>query len=173
MDDVVYLPATEIARAIRRKIISSEGGADGGAGIKKLLEESGTSESHLLTKRGIEMWANYEMSSAQLARLQIRVNEFRSSMLSFMEQYDPIICPTIPFPAPPNGVTRDAIMMEGTSYASAYNIVGWTCTVVRGCASTEGLAKWVQVVARPGGKTWPSTWKQYWADGTGPTCRRL
>ena len=86
---------------------------------------------------------------AEFTALLEEVDRFRSGMLTFMEQYDVILCPTCAYPAPPHGLLMTDAMRKGTSYTGAYNLTGWPGAVVRGGTSPEGLPIGVQVVARP------------------------
>ena len=77
------------------------------------------------------------------------VDAYRSEMLTFLQQYDVILCPVCAFPAPPHGSTMEPEMRKGFSYTGAYNLTGWPGVVVRAGTSPEGLPIGVQVVARP------------------------
>jgi len=74
---------------------------------------------------------------------------FRSTMLSFMEAYDVILCPACAFPAPPHGYSYSVEGLRGYSYTQTYNLTGWPGAVVRGGTSPEGLPIGVHIVARP------------------------
>ncbi len=70
-------------------------------------------------------------------------------MLSFLEQYDVILCPVNSSPALPHGATFDEDKLPGFSYTVAYNLTGWPVVIVRAGTSPEGLPIGIQVVARP------------------------
>ena len=93
---------------------------------------------------------------------------FRSAMLRFLEKYDVIICPVNAYPALPHGTTFENDNLAAFSYTETYNLTGWPAVVVRG-DSAEGLPIGVQIVSRPGVKTWPWQWpttsKLLWAVG--------
>ena len=78
-----------------------------------------------------------------------KVDAFRSAMLSFMQNYDVIICPVAAFPALPHGESMTDENTKGASYTGTYNITGWPSTVVRAGTSPEGMPIGVQAVARP------------------------
>jgi amidase len=74
---------------------------------------------------------------------------FRSTMLSFLEKYDVILCPVHAYPALPHGTTFDNDNLAAFTYTQTYNLTGWPGAVVRAGVSPEGLPIGVQVVARP------------------------
>ena len=120
-------------------------GADGRAWVRRLLQRAGTTEMHPMLRQRFDEAKAVEV--AEYTALLEEVDRFRSGMLSFMEQYDVILCPTCAYPAPPHGqLLTDA---KSTSYTRAYNQTGWPGAVVRGGTSPEGLPIGVQVVARP------------------------
>ena len=120
-------------------------GADGRAWVRRLLQRAGTTEMHPMLRQRFDEAKAVEV--AEYTALLEEVDRFRSGMLSFMEQYDVILCPTCAYPAPPHGqLMADA---KSTSYTRTYNQTGWPGAVVRGGTSLEGLPIGVQVVARP------------------------
>ena len=97
----------------------------------------------------LEIQKEREMSSAEAGGLVFQWDMFRSTMLSFLENYDVIICPVNATPAMPHGVTFDEDKLPAFSYTMSYNLTGWPGAVVRGGTSPEGLPIGVQIVARP------------------------
>lgn len=121
--------------------------ADCGEDLEKLLESAGTTDIHPWTKAIMEMSRSKTKSSAEFSGLMVRWDMFRSKMLSFMENYDLIICPVCAYPAMHHGTTFE--MFPAFSYTMTYNLTGWPAAVVRAGTSPEGLPIGVQVVARP------------------------
>ncbi|AKB85075.1 amidase [Methanococcoides methylutens] len=121
--------------------------ADGGYWIEKSLEDAGTTEIHPFTEGILEDCNLKAGSSADFSELLIQLDRFRSKMLSFMENYDVIICPVCAYPAMPHGTTFENF--SAFSYTMTYNLTGWPGAVVRAGTSPEGLPIGVQVVARP------------------------
>jgi amidase len=108
---------------------------------QKLLLEAGTIER-------IEPSENEKTISAMaLADLSEDLAGFRSDMLSFMEEYDAIVCPVNAYPAIPHDTW--AKKYPGFSYTMTFNLTGWPVAVVRAGTSSEGLPIGVQIVARP------------------------
>jgi amidase len=119
--------------------------ADGSAWIQRWLDAAGTTEPHpILRDRflGVE-----PISTAEFSALLSRWDHLRSEMLTFMEDYDVIICPVNAFPAAPHG--QVFAKGDGYTYTRIYNYTGWPVVVVRGGTSAEGLPIGVQIVARP------------------------
>jgi len=123
--------------------------ADGGAGVQMLLQMVGTTEVHSWTQGLLEFDRENAMTTAEFGGLMLRWAMFNSSMLSFMEKYDVIICPVCAYPALPHGASVELDKVPAFSYTMAYNLTGWPGVVVRGGTSPEGLPIGVQVVARP------------------------
>jgi amidase len=116
--------------------------ADGGAAVQRLLHASGTTEMHPLIQ-----WTQAEpaLSCAEYTDLLGHWDAWRSDMLSWLEQYDVIICPVCAHPAAPHGAFERAT----SSYVKPFNLAGWPAGSVRGGASPDGLPIGVQVVGMP------------------------
>jgi amidase len=124
-------------------------GADSGAGLRMLLMLSGTDETHALMTRLLEVLSTSRMTTAELVGLVFQLDAWRSAMLSFMRDYDLIICPPCARTAMPHGTTFDEDNQLVFSYSMIYNMTGWPGAVVRASTSPEGLPVGVQLVARP------------------------
>ncbi|HEX6622330.1 MAG TPA: amidase [Pyrinomonadaceae bacterium] len=124
-------------------------GADGGAGLRMLLHMSGTTETHALMDRLLELLGQRPLSTAEFGGLAFQLDAYRSAMLSFMRDYDAILCPPCARAAMPHGTTFDEENYLSFTYTMNYNLTGWPGAVVRAAASAEGLPLGVQLVARP------------------------
>ena len=122
-------------------------GSDGRAWTQRLLDRYGTTEIHPWLARRFEQAKAVPVED--FTAMLESVDEFRSSMLTFMQNYDVIICPVAAFPALPHGESLKDENSKGMSYAGTYNITGWPSTVVRCGTSPEGLPIGVQAVSRP------------------------
>lgn len=119
--------------------------ADGGAWIRRLLKEAGTTEVHPVLQ---DRFLGHEaLPSAEFTALLTELDRVRSAMLSFLANYDLIICPVNAFPAMPHGAV--SARGDGYTYTRIYNLTGWPTATVRGGTSPEGLPIGVQIVARP------------------------
>jgi len=124
--------------------------ADGGAEApQRGLQMAGTTEIHLWAQQLLEFCQANTMTTAEFTHFMVQWAIFNSSMLSFMEKYDVIICPVCAYPALPHNATMALDKLPGVSYTMTYNLTGWPSVVVRGGTSPEGLPIGVQVVARP------------------------
>jgi amidase len=120
-------------------------GADGGDTLDLLLEDCRTtspspqiadslSQSRPMIDQSefnhtINLWDNY-----------------RSSMLSYFEDFDVLICPVNAETAIGHEAQED---MRGYSYTLAYNLTGWPAITIR-CGTDEmGMPIGLQIVARP------------------------
>jgi amidase len=121
--------------------------ADGGAGLEELLEMAGTKKVHPLMQRVLDLQRAHAKSMATFCTLMGQWDAFRRSLLSFMEEFDVMVCPVCSFPGMEHGSTYDRL--SAFSYTMTYNLTGWPAAVVRAGNSGEGLPIGVQVVARP------------------------
>jgi len=165
-DNGLYKPSEDTVQTIQKiaKMISSAG-----LNIKEkvpegLDESAEINSSYLLTgdwlKRMIDHYGTkktslewiYELpnpSSSEHAILVEKVDNFRSSMLSFWNNYDVLICPVSPMPAPPGDAESELDVTTYFSYTIAFNTTGWPSVVIRGGTSKEGLPIGIQIVAPP------------------------
>jgi amidase len=123
--------------------------ADGGASVQRLLQMVGTTETHPFVQQFGEILRPHAMTTAEFTGVLVRWDMFRSTMLTFLEKYDVIICPVCALPAWPHSTTITEEQLLAGSYSITYNLTGWPAAVVRGGTSPEGLPIGVQVVARP------------------------
>lgn len=116
--------------------------ADGGASVRRLLQEAGTTEHSF-------PWlsAAQPVTATQLDASITKWYRVRSTMLSFLKNYDVILCPVNAFPAMPHGAEGEDL--RAFSYTMTYNLTGWPGAVVRGGTSPDGLPIGVQIVAQP------------------------
>jgi amidase len=124
-------------------------GADGGAGLRMLLAFSGTDETHALMTRLLEVLSQVSLTTAELEGLVFQLDMWRSQMLSFMRDYDLVLCPPCAREAMPHGTTFDDDNQLVFVYTMLYNMTGWPGVVVRAGATSEGLPVGAQLVARP------------------------
>jgi amidase len=136
-----------VALARTFELSSQLSGGDGRAWVRRLLSKAGTTAIHPWLIRRLDEAQPLEVAE-YTAGLE-DVDRFRSEMLSFMQNYDVILCPVCAFPAPPHGTTFTEEMWKGFSYTGAYNLTGWPGAVVRAGSSPEGLPIGVQIVAQP------------------------
>ena len=122
------------------------GGGDGRAWTQRLLDKAGTTQkSPFLASR----FASAEPIPVEDFTLALEeLDQYRSDMLGFMQDYDVIICPTAAMPAPPHGETI-ADSNRQAFYTGPYNLTGWPGTVVRCGTSDDGLPIGVQAITRP------------------------
>ncbi len=143
--DEVRPPGIEETNELRASVM----GIDGGVGIQNLLQTVGTKEVHPLLERRQIRARSEPLTGEKVVEILERWDQFRSTMLSFLERYDIILCPVNPYPALPHGATMDDKIYDSFSYTRTYNLTGWPSAVVRGGTSSEGLPIGVQIVGRP------------------------
>ncbi|HJY80876.1 MAG TPA: amidase family protein, partial [Candidatus Binatia bacterium] len=121
--------------------------ADGGTGLQKRLQMLGTAEISPLLQQSLKLFGPYLRTTTEFFSFIVNLDLFRSTMLTFLEKYDVILCPVNAYPALPHGTTWDNL--SAFTYTMTYNLTGWPGVVVRGGTSPEGLPIGVQVIARP------------------------
>ena len=117
--------------------------ADGGAWLRRLLENAGTVGSGSLAPFPVKD----EVPSPQFTKLIEDLDGVRSRLLHFMRDVDLIVCPAMAMPAVKHGGSNAPGYFDG--YNEPHNITGWPVAVVRVGTSPEGLPIGVQLVARP------------------------
>jgi amidase len=132
----------ELAEA-RRKF----SGASGGDHMRRKLAKHGT----LQASPGLNLTGN-ELPSSEFTYWCEVMDAIKSEQLSWVEQYDLVICPVNA--NPPRKVPHEYVRAPGSSgggYTSQYNTTGWPAGVVRAGTSTDepGLPLGIQVVAQP------------------------
>lgn len=165
-DNKLSKPSADTAQTIQDVVnIISSAGLSTREDFPKGLEESATlNRSYLLSgewlKRMVEKYGTTKTSlewiyglpnpsSPDYAKVVEKVDQFRSSMLSFWNNYDVLICPVNPMPAPLGNAEPEIDVSTYFSYTIAFNMTGWPCVVIRGGTSKEGLPIGVQIVAPP------------------------
>ncbi len=89
-----------------------------------------------------------------------RIQQYRSEMLSFMQDFDVILCPVMNGPADsyseqetkkPKKLEDEYAVLQGSgySYCMAFNITGWPAASVPVGRSSTGLPFGVQVASKP------------------------
>ena len=121
--------------------------ADGGAGVESMLKMAGTTRVHPLMRRVLELQRQGAKSAGEFAALVGQWDTFRREMLSFMSNYDAILCPVCSFAGMVHGSTYDRLSCF--SYTMTSNLTGWPAAVVRGGTTQQGLPIGVQIIARP------------------------
>ena len=122
--------------------------ADGGEGLRTLLGMAGTKKTHALMDAMLTH-SGEPKSAVLLQGLWAQVSMYRSTMLSFLKNYDVILCPVNALPAIEHGTSFNPDIIPAFSYTIAHNLTGWPGAVIRCGASSEGLPVGVQAVARP------------------------
>lgn len=122
------------------------------AEVRRFFQASGTSEGEIspFLRKAIDALKQFKpMTAGEVDDLMARLDLYRSSMLSFMEDFDAILCPVNAYPALEHGLFGDWDHDRGWTYTYAYNLTGWPGVVVRGGTTNQGIPVGVQVVARP------------------------
>lgn len=126
-------------------ILSRVFSADGGEMVEALLEDCRTTEpsSALGGMDGVNVPVIDQREFAQVINLW---DNFRSSMLSYFNDFDVLLCPVNGQTAIP--LDQDENMAEYT-YTNTYNLTGWPAAVVRAGTDALGLPIGIQIVAAP------------------------
>jgi amidase len=121
--------------------------ADAGAGVRALLAEAGTGETHAYMDEVLKIMGDTPLSGANFAALLAELDGFKAEMLAFMQDYDALLCPTTVSAAVPHGGFFGP-QWPGVSSTLQFNLTGWPAAVVR-AGQTGDLPIGVQIAARP------------------------
>jgi amidase len=123
---------------------------DGGAGTRAFLKSIGSDPISPLFEQALTYSVAPAMANTTEALAAfVRWDQFRNSMLRFLENYDAILSAVAPYPAVAHGTSFEAENRKGFGYTQMYNLTGWPTATVRVGTSPEGLPLGVQVAARP------------------------
>ena len=122
--------------------------ADGGAGVRALLAEAGTTDPHPLIQLWLDRQGDSPLSASEFAGLLAALDQWRGQMQTFFADHDAILCPVWATPAIEHGKLAEAGWPD-ISYTRQYNLTGWPGAVVRAGTSEGGLPIGVQIVAAP------------------------
>lgn len=123
---------------------------DGGAGVRAFLKSVGTERISPLFEQSLSSRSAPAMANTTEALAAFtRWDAYRNTMLGFMQRYDALLSPVLPYVAPRHGTSFDPLLQAGTGYAQMHNLTGWPSATVRVGTSPEGLPIGVQVAARP------------------------
>ena len=111
---------------------------DGGAGARAFLKSIGTNEISPLFERALAITPAMPNTTEALSAFA-RWDLFRNSMLRFIENYDALLSPVMPYPALLHGTGWDDDKVIGFGYPQMHNLTGWPTATVRIGTSPEGL----------------------------------
>jgi amidase len=99
----------------------------------------------------IDVWRSYGegVTASELYDVLRRWDAFRASMLAFMADFDVLVTPVFPRPAPRHGEVKVEGERDPTSYTTPHSLTGWPAATVPAGRSPEGLPIGVQLVAAP------------------------
>lgn len=123
---------------------------DGGVGVRAFVKTAGTERLSPLFEQSLTSRSAPAMGSTTEALAAFnRWDAYRNTMLAFMQGYDALLSPVLPYVAPLHGTSFDPEKQRGVGYAQMHNLTGWPAATVRVGTSPEGLPIGVQVAARP------------------------
>jgi amidase len=109
----------------------------------------GSTELSPFMQRFLRLMRLQSLSTSDFMGMLFQCDAWRSAMLTFMDNYEVILCPAVAYPAPLHGVGTRLGSFPAFSYTSTYNLTGWPAAVVRAGTSADGLPIGVQIVGRP------------------------
>jgi amidase len=89
-------------------------------------------------------WGWHDLPGGETVRLLEDWDTFRTALLTFMDSFDVIVCPTSPGPADLHGEGLEPMF----NYTLPFSLSGQPCVVLPVGTSEEGLPIGVQVVGR-------------------------
>jgi amidase len=122
-------------------------GGDRGRGFEEDLEAIGATDPSEELAEFLRQARKVDFSLSEARTRFVDIDQYRIDMLTFMADYDVIICPAMPTAAKPHH--HGLVEISDFSHMMVHNLTGWPAAVVRCGTSSEGLPVGVQVVARP------------------------
>ncbi|WP_029920230.1 amidase [Nevskia soli] len=126
------------------------GNADGGDHMRRMLKQHGTTQA----SPGLNLGDGVGVPSAEFTRLCEEMDAIKSEQLTWLEQYDLILCPVTV--RAPQKVPVEFLLPASTGagyggMTSEYNTTGWPAGVVRAGTSVDepGLPLGIHVVGQP------------------------
>lgn len=121
--------------------------ADAWSGLQRLSDKWGTKA---ISPTIVERLKGEQVPIADYTELLEKQDAARSKLLSWVKNYDVVLCPVAGKPAQPiNFGVNPAALRPASGYTGLYNSTGWPAAVVRAGTSPEGLPIGVQVVGQP------------------------
>jgi amidase len=131
----------EMAGFINSRVFS----ADNGEMVDALLADCRTETPSEVILRNLH-GPGTGLDAREFAQVINLWHNYKSSMLSFFDDYDVLICPVNAHTAIQHDAVED---MAAYTYTSAYNLTGWPGAVVRSGQDELGLPIGVQILASP------------------------
>jgi amidase len=122
---------------------------DGADGLRHFLPAIGSTQTHPLLEGWLRKHEPYRTSVGGFAGYWAELDEFRSGMHAFLQEFDAVVSPVAAFAALPHGKSIEDSVFPGFSYTMTYNMTGWPAAVVRCGETGDGLPIGVQVAAGP------------------------
>jgi amidase len=122
-------------------------GGDRGEGFEDDLRAIGATDPSEELAEFLRQARAVDFSLSEARSRFVDIDAYRIEMLTFMTDFDVIICPAMPTAAKPHH--HGLVEISDFSHMMVHNLTGWPAAVVRCGTSKEGLPVGVQVVARP------------------------
>lgn len=119
--------------------------ADGGEMLEALLEDNHTRTPSPRVQASLDRPAP-AISQREFAQVLTLWDNYKSTMLSYFNDFDILICPVNAHTAIVHGNDED---LAAYSYTLSFNLAGWPGTVIRGGTDNMGLPIGIQIVSRP------------------------
>ncbi|MCH9733211.1 MAG: amidase [Actinomycetia bacterium] len=122
-------------------------GGDRGRGFEAELQAIGATNPSEELAEFLRQAREVDFSVTEARNRLVRIDHYRTEMLTFMADYDVIVGPVMPTPAKPHH--HGLVEISDFSHTMVHNLTGWPAAVVRCGTSGDGLPIGVQVAARP------------------------
>lgn len=120
--------------------------ADNGDLVEALLDECKTTQPSRQVERIIRERQGDGPAAAEFAQTINLWHNYQSSMLSYFNDHDILICPVNGQSAIEHETPHD---FADYTYTAAFNLTGWPSVVIRAGTDARGLPIGVQILARP------------------------
>lgn len=124
-------------------------GIDGGDGLRAFIQSIGSHQTHPLLEGWLSKLESCRTDVTGFAKFWSALDEFRSAMHGFLNNFDVLLSPVSFRPAVPHGTSTGKNIFPGFGYTMTHNLTGWPAAVVRCGTSHDGLPIGVQIAAAP------------------------
>lgn len=138
-------PAMERSYELEMKYL----GPDGGDSLRRFAKSIGSDELHPLFEGWLAKLEPYRTDLGGFESYWTELDRFRAEMFRVFRNFDVLLSPVTPGPAPLHGGTIEETVFHGFGYTMTHNLTGWPAAVVRCGRSPEGLPIGIQIAAAP------------------------
>lgn len=122
-------------------------GGDAGRGIANFMNSKPNIEFSKIYQSFFQQAQRVELTLTELRTRFMRIDTYRRTLLTVMQEFDVLLCPVSATSARLHGTTSDHLLEY--TYSTMFNLLGWPAVVIPIGKTTEGLPIGMQIAAKP------------------------